>query len=182
MSGTFDFDNILSSIGQIELPPLHLWQPELSGDIDISIDEQGVWRHCGEPFSRLQIPKMFARILCREGDEYYLKTPVEKWRIQVGDVPFYFIHLQEVSVGEELQLRFVSTTEDIVTLDAQHELRIQLCPKTQAPSPYLHVRHGMEGKLSRNLFYQLVEMGRIDEEQQKVFISSAGREFCLGEF
>ena len=78
MSSTFDFEKIVSDIDQQQAAPLHLWHPELSGDIDISIDRQGVWRHCGDEFTRLKIPALFSRILCREGDEYFLKTPVEK--------------------------------------------------------------------------------------------------------
>lgn len=182
MSATFDFDSILNSIDQDSRPPVHLWQPELSGDIDITIDAQGVWRHCGDEFARLTIPKMFARILCKENGDYYLKTPVEKWRIQVEQAPFYFIHLDVKDTPNGPVLSFISLTEDVVTLDAQHPLRVETDPDTGQPRPFITVRDDMEGKLSRNLFYQLVDMAEIDEEQQKVYIVSSGQRFCLGEF
>lgn len=182
MSDTFDFDSILTSIDEDKRPPLHLWHPQLSGDIDITIDAKGVWRHCGDEFKRLAIPKMFARILCKEQEEYYLKTPVEKWRIQVEQVPFYFIHLDVDESGGTKVLTFISATEDVVTLDIDHPLRIEIDPVTGEPSPFISVRDEMEGKLSRNLYYQLVEMAEIDEQQQKAYVHSAGHKFCIGEF
>ncbi len=182
MSNTFDFDGILSAIDEQSRPPLHLWQPAFSGDIDITIDAQGVWRHCGDEFQRLTIPKMFARILCKEQDQYFLKTPVEKWRIQVEQVPFYFIHLKVEEGNAKRVLTFISSTEDVVILDDEHPLRIETDPESGEPSPLISVRDGMEGKLSRNVFYQLAELAEIDEQQQKAFVQSAGQRFCLGEF
>ncbi|MFT5708491.1 MAG: hypothetical protein ACI9ES_002794 [Oceanospirillaceae bacterium] len=181
MSASFDFENIINLLSNDKLPPLHLWQPELSGDIDISIDSQGVWRHCGDEFKRLQIPKMFARILCREGDEYFLKTPVEKWRISVLDVPFYFIHLNKTMTPKGVQLTFVSNTEDVVVLDEEHPLRVEVDKETAEPSPYLMVRSEMEGKLSRNVYYELAEMAEIDDAQQKAFVYSTGKRFYIGD-
>ena len=182
MSKTFDFDGILNAIDEEARPPLHLWQPPLSGDIDITIDAQGVWRHCGDEFQRLTIPKMFARILCKEQEQYYLKTPVEKWRIQVEQVPFYFIHLNVEEVKGSRVLTFISSTEDIITLDVEHPLRIETDPESGEPSPFISVRDGMEGKLSRNVFYQLAALAEVDEQQQKAFVQSANQRFCLGEF
>ncbi|OUS20176.1 hypothetical protein A9R01_18110 ['Osedax' symbiont bacterium Rs2_46_30_T18] len=183
MPSTFDFEKIISSMEKTALlPPLDQWHPELSGDIDISIDRQGVWRHCGEEFSRREITVLFSRILCREGNDYFLKTPVEKWRIQVADVPFYFIHYQQTQSAKGTQLSFISSTEDVVVLDAEHPLRIQLNQQSGEPSPYLQVRGTMEGKLSRNLYYQLVELAQVDEQEQKLYLHSCGHKFCLGSY
>ncbi len=182
MNNTFDFDKIVSAIDQQKRPALHLWNPELSGDIDISIDQQGVWWHCGDQFKRQQIPSMFARILCREQDQYFLKTPVEKWRIKVLDVPFYFIHLSTKETAQGLQLSLVSRTQDVVTLDQEHTLRLSINSETGEPTPYISVRGGMEGKLSRSLYYQLVELATIDEAAQQLFVSSAGVKIIIGSY
>lgn len=182
MASTFDFERILSSFKQDSLPPLHLWQPELSGDIDIHIDKNGVWRHCGEEFKRLQIPKMFARILCREGDQYFLKTPVEKWRIRVEDVPFLFIHLQVKASQDGRELSFVTATQDVVSLNQEHPLVLSTPDSANHQLPYIHVRGGMYGSLSRSLYYELVDLAEIDEAQQKLFVSSAGQRFSLGSY
>ena len=183
MPSTFDFEKIISSMEETaSLPPVDQWHPQLSGDIDITIDRQGVWRHCGEEFSRRSITVLFARILCREGNDYFLKTPVEKWRIQVADVPFYFIHCEQKQTADGVQLSFISSTEDVVVLDAQHSLRIQLDENSGEPSPYLQVRGAMEGKLSRNLYYQLVELAQVNEREQKLYLYSGGQKFCLGSY
>jgi len=183
MPSTFDFEKIMSSMDKSgQLPPVDQWHPELCGDIDISIDHQGVWRHCGEEFSRREITVLFARILCREGNDYFLKTPVEKWRIQVADVPFYFIHCQQTDSAEGTQLSFISSTEDLVVLDAEHPLRIQLDQQSEEPSPYLYVRGAMEGKLSRSLYYQLVDLAQIDEKEKKLYLQSSGQKIFLGSY
>ena len=177
MSKTFDFEKIIQSINKQEPAPLHLWHPELSGDIDISIDRQGVWRHCGDEFTRVQIPALFSRILCREADEYFLKTPLEKWRIQVEDVPFYFIHSHWENTASQPRLKLISNTQEQVILDSQHPLRVEVNPKTQEPSPYIKVRASMEGKLSRSLYYALVNVADVDEQQQKIYLKNEERAF-----
>ncbi|MEM5530215.1 DUF1285 domain-containing protein [Gammaproteobacteria bacterium AS21] len=182
MTHTFDFDKILGDLKANDLPNMDSWQPQLSGDIDIHIDAQGIWRHEGTEFKRLQIPKMFARILCREGDDYFLKTPVEKWRIQVADVPFYFIHLQTKETAQGVEITLVSSTQDIITINGEHGIKLSNDSLTNEPFPYVHVRGGMYGKLSRNLYYELVNMAIVDEQQQALYIDSAGQRFLLGKF
>ena len=67
-----------------DTPPLHLWNPPLSGDISIRINAQGDWYHEGSKIERQSLVNLFASILRREEDgEYYLVTPSEKWRIEV---------------------------------------------------------------------------------------------------
>jgi len=182
MTQTFDFENILKNVEHNNAPPLHLWNPQLCGDIDISIDTQGVWRHCGDTFKRTEIPQLFSRILCREEGDYYLKTPVEKWRIKVADVPFYFIHLEQRQTDQGKTLCFVSLNEDVVELSERNPLRVSIDSNTGEPSPYIHVRDGMEGKLSRNLYYQLIDMAINDEQAQQLYLESQGQRFLLGSY
>ncbi|MGB1238812.1 MAG: DUF1285 domain-containing protein [Pseudomonadales bacterium] len=179
MSKTFDVRSLIENAQGDARPPLHLWQPELCGDIDIFIDRRGQWFHEGEPFVRDQIPKMFARILVREGEQYFLKTPVEKWRIKVEDVPFQVVALQEEE-GGAAQLTFVTSVEDVVVLDAEHPLRVEIDSQTQEPSPYITVRDGLEAKLSRSVFYQLAELAELDEAGAELYIESCGERFVLG--
>ena len=73
-------------------PPLHLWHPDLSGDIDIVIQRDGSWFHEGDPIRRHALVKLFASILRREEDgAYYLVTPVEKWRVRVEGLPLQVV-------------------------------------------------------------------------------------------
>ena len=94
-------DNSLEGIEQqlgkrrnFDAPPLHLWQPALSGDIAIRITAEGDWYHEGGKIERDALVRLFASILRREDDgEYYLVTPGEKWRIVVELHPLMVIDI-----------------------------------------------------------------------------------------
>ena len=43
-------------------PPLDLWHPELSGDIDIVIKANGDWFHDGSQIKRQSLIKLFSTI------------------------------------------------------------------------------------------------------------------------
>ena len=59
-------------------PPVHMWNPAFCGDLDMLIGSDGTWFYLGTPIGRPALVKQFASILKREGDVYFLVTPVEK--------------------------------------------------------------------------------------------------------
>ena len=67
---------------------MHLWNPPFCGDLDMRIARDGTWFYLGTPIGRKPLVKLFASILKREGDRYFLVTPVEKVGITVDDAPF----------------------------------------------------------------------------------------------
>lgn len=139
---------------QKSAPPLHLWNPELSGDMDMRIAANGDWFHEGDRIKRLELVKLFASILRREEDgEYYLLTPVEKWRIQVEDLPLHVIGFEY----EQRRLALKLNTERWVWVDEEHSLNLQTGDVIEIPQ--LRLEHGLAARLSRNVFYQLVELG-----------------------
>ncbi|MEH6580039.1 MAG: DUF1285 domain-containing protein [Amphritea sp.] len=161
-----------------KLPPVHLWNPDFSGDIDMRITRDGRWIHEGGEIKRAAMVTMFSTILWRESDNYFLMTPVEKVGIQVEDVPFQFIHLEVKQGSDGQELVFTTVTDDVVTASKEHPLRIEIDPVTGEPSPYLMVRYGMEGRLSRNLYYELVELAV--EQEGRYIVTSCGESFELG--
>src|SRR5438445_3910430 len=76
------------------LPPVHLWNPPYCGDIDMRIASDGTWFYQKTPIGRAALVKLFASVLKREGDKYFLVTPVEKCGIAVDDAPFLAVELQ----------------------------------------------------------------------------------------
>ncbi len=66
------------------LPPVHQWNPERHADIDMRIARDGTWFYQESPIERERMVALFSTILLREEDDYFLITPVEKLRIQVG--------------------------------------------------------------------------------------------------
>ena len=59
-------------------PPVHLWNPPFCGDLDMRIAADGTWFYLKTPIGRPALVKLFASVLKREGDKYFLVTPVEK--------------------------------------------------------------------------------------------------------
>ncbi len=75
-------------------PPVHLWDPPYCGEIDMRIAADGTWFYQKTPIGRLALVKLFASVLKREGDRYFLVTPVEKCGITVDDAPFLATQMQ----------------------------------------------------------------------------------------
>lgn len=149
-----------STLGAAREPaPVHLWNPELSGELDMHIARDGTWYHEGEPITRLALAQLFSGILRLEEDgRYYLVTPVEKWAIRVDDVPFVIVRLEVEGRGREQQLRFFTSLEHEVVAGNEHPIRVQVDERTGEPSPYLLLRDNLEALLHRNVFYQLAEL------------------------
>jgi len=163
------------------LPPVEKWNPPLLGDIDIRITRQGTWFHEGSEIKREPLVKLFSSILKRENDDFFLVTPQEKWRIVVDDAPFFFTQLQVERRGDRQALVFSSTTDDRVIADSAHPLRVVVDTASGEPSPYLLVRGGMEGLLSRSVYYQLADISEARQvEGKEVFgVSSMDCFFSL---
>ena len=139
-------------------PPVHLWNPPFCGDIDMRIARDGTWYYLGTPIGRAPMVKLFSSILKREGDAYFLVTPAEKVGITVDDAPLLAVDFTATGEGLAQNLRFVTKTEDEVDADAQHRITVRI-DETGAPSPYIHVRDGLNALIDRKSFYRLIELG-----------------------
>lgn len=165
------------------LPPVHLWNPDFCGDIDMRIARDGTWYYMGTPIGRKPMVKLFSGIIRREGDDYFLVTPVEKVGIQVDDAPFVVVALEVMGEGEQQVLRFTSNVEDQVDVGPANPLRVVTDPITQAPSPYVLMRGNLEALVHRNVFYQLVELAvpQVLSGEQWLGVWSAGVFYPIGQ-
>jgi hypothetical protein len=66
-------------------------ESDFCGDIDMRIARDGTWYYLGTPIGRKPMVKLFSTIIRRDGDDYFLITPVEKVGIKVDDAPFVAI-------------------------------------------------------------------------------------------
>jgi hypothetical protein len=167
--------------GERGLPPVHLWNPPFCGDLDMRIAADGTWYYLKTPIGRHALVKLFASVLKREGDNYYLVTPVEKCGIVVDDAPFLAVEL-EVERGEPGQvLRFRTNVDDWVACGPGHALRFEPEDGTGGLKPYLHVRRNLWAKVTRALFYDLVELGEEREVggEQMFGVASDGEFFAM---
>lgn len=176
MPALINIENALRK--QPRKPPLDAWHPALSGDIDIRIDSRGEWFHEGTRIQRQPLVNLFASILRRENDgEYYLVTPVEKWRIRVDDAPLLAIDM-EASGDDKTsqQLLFRLNTDELVPLNSAHPLQLSVAGDDLRP--YLQLDHGLRAKLTTALFYRLVDAA--EQRGDELGVSSDGVWFSLG--
>lgn len=126
--------------------------------------------------------KLFSTIIRRDGDDYFLITPVEKVGIKVDDAPFVAVTLEVEGQGEGQLLRFTTNVEETTEAGAEHPLRVVIDPQTQEPAPYVHVRSNLEALIHRNVFYQLVELAvsREIDGQRWLGVWSSGEFFPIG--
>lgn len=141
--------------GSKGLPPVHLWNPPFCGDIDMRIATDGTWFYMGTPIGRAALVRLFASVLKREGEHYFLVTPVEKVGIKVDDAPFMAVELRL----DNRVLNFRTNVDEWIAAGPNHALRFETEEGTGGLKPYLHVRRGLWAKLTRALFYELVERG-----------------------
>src|ERR1700726_2513525 len=162
-------------------PPVHLWNPPYCGDIDMRIAGDGTWFYLKTPIGRAPLVKLFASVLKREGDKFFLVKPVEKCGIAVDDAPFLAVEMlvEDGSAGRLIQFR--TNVDDWVACGPGHALRFEPETATGGLKPYLHVRRDLWAKVTRALFYDLVELG---EEREiagaRMFgVASAGEFFAM---
>src|ERR1017187_3443619 len=115
-------------------PPVERWNPPFCGDIDMRIAADGTWFYQKTPIGRPALVKLFASILKREGDKYFLVTPVEKVGVVVEDVPFLAVEMTVVEAEHDVLLpappghvlRFRTNVDDWVDAGPGHALRFEI--------------------------------------------------------
>ena len=188
------------------IPPLEDWHPEQTTDMDLVIKANGEWWHEGGHMTRESLVSLFATILWKEENngtvEYFLKTPVQKLRIQVEDAPLLINDVGIVNEGNESWLEFTTTTGDVVRLDDEHPITLrsyiaqdkenftennsleqpnQHSVKAAQIRPYMEVRNGLTALIGRNAFYHLTEIGELTEHDGETILTlqSGGKSYQL---
>jgi hypothetical protein len=164
------------------LPPVHLWNPPFCGDLDMRIARDGTWFYQGTPIGRPALVRLFSTILKREDGKHFLVTPVEKVGIQVEDAPFLAVEMRKEQQNNGRLLQFRTNVDDWVPCDAAHRLRFEAAADGGL-TPYLHVRADLWAKVTRALYYDLVDMGeeRVVDGHSMFGIVSGGEFFAMAD-
>lgn len=172
------FKNLPSNTSLAEYRRLaQQWQPPLSGDIDIVIKKDGQWIHEGKPFLRRDLVDLFASLIKREDQDYFLVTPHEKWRITVEDVPFLVDDFDVQGGRSHMQSIILKTaTGEVIWLDEAHPLEMRR-HSSRDVRPYVHIRQNLFALMARNVYYGLAEYA--EENAGKLSILSCGSWFVL---
>jgi hypothetical protein len=164
------------------LPPVHLWNPPFCGDLDMRIAADGTWFYMGTPIGRLALVRLFSTILKREDGKHFLVTPVEKVGIRVDDAPFLAVEMLKERDDRDPVLRFRTNVDDWVTCDSSHRMRFKAAADGGL-TPYLHVRADLWAKVTRALYYDLVDMGeeQVVDGRPMFGIASSGEFFAMAD-
>ncbi|MGO2010977.1 MAG: DUF1285 domain-containing protein [Pseudoalteromonas sp.] len=162
---------------QLSVPnkPFDLWQPTHCGQLPIVIDKQGRWHYCQSEITRIAMVKLFASVLCKEENQFYLKTPVEKIAITVYDAPFIIIDWYFEQTGQGKVLCCVDNLQRTWLVTSEQPLLVQDYQGQDVP--YLRLPYGCSARVSRGVFYQWAEIAEASEHGY--FIQSAGERFYL---
>ncbi len=179
-SGLEAITGALSRAGKAA-PPVELWNPPFCGDLDMRVAADGTWFYLKTPIGRPALVKLFASVLKREGEKYFLVTPVEKCGIRVDDAPFLAVELRVENSAAGQVLNFRTNVDDWIACGPQHKLRFEPEPGTGGLKPYIHVRRDLWAKVTRALFFDLVELGEErDIDGTAMFgVSSTGMFFAM---
>lgn len=150
--------------GKKGLPPVHLWNPPFCGDLDMRIARDGTWFYLGTPIGRPELVRLFSSILKLEDGRYFLVTPVEKVGITVDDAPFVAVDFERKGEGREQTLTFTTHVGDTAMAGPEHPIRVARDPDTGEPSPYIHIRRGLEALIDRKSFYRLVDIATVEPQ------------------
>jgi uncharacterized protein len=167
--------------------PCHAPAATGARSLGLRIAPDGTWLYHGSPIERQELVKLFASVLRREPDgSYWLITPVERGRIEVDDAPFVAVELRIEGAGVQQKVRLRTNLDEWLTLGARHPLQVRRRAGEAAdagPVPYVEVRPGLEARLARPVYYELVELGEERQEngRARFGIWSEGRFFALDE-
>jgi uncharacterized protein len=127
------------------------------GDIGLKIGRDGTWYYEGSPIGRKPLVKLFASVLKREADGYYLVTPVERVPIEVEDAPFLAVAMEAMGEGEAQKLRFLTNLDDAVEAGPTNRLSFRVEPDGGF-APYIELCQGLPARLTRPVYYELVAL------------------------
>lgn len=171
-------DKLLASLEQVKHAPTELWDPSHCGTVPIHINERGEWSYQDSPIRRERLVRLLASVLIKEGEQYYLVTPVEKMAITVADVPFLVTQWRWHAEAEPPVMQLTTNIGDEFPLSEEHPLLMR------DGIPYAVVGRGLLARIHRNVYYQWVESLfdqalQLDENGQ-LTLTSAGKSFKLG--
>ena len=158
LSNNFEPETGLKKIqGPLGIVPTS--QQRLCGDIGMHIDHYGDWYYQGSLIKRKELVRLFYQVLrCDEAGNHWLITPMEIAPVDVADVAHVITGIEVIGTGLKQIIQFETKMGARYNLSKAYPLRIEVNRRTNEPSPYLGLDHGLEGKLNRTIFYDLVNM------------------------
>ena len=169
---------IAEAVAARKLPPVEGWAPTRSGDSEMRIAADGTWFHQGGRITRAAMVRAFSGLLSRDAEgAHWLVSPFEKLAIEVDDAGFIATDLSitQDAAGQD-SIAFRLNTDDLVIAGPDHPIRAAGDPET--PALYVMVRRGVEARLNRSTYGQLIEHA-LSLGDEPLAVSSGGTSFAL---
>jgi hypothetical protein len=166
--------------GKRGLPPVERWNPPYCGEIDMRIAWDGSWHYQGTPIGRPALVRLFSTVLRKDPERYVLVTPVERVGITVEDVPFLAVEMRRDGEGNQQVLHFTTNLGDEATAGPEHPMRF-VREAEGGYRPYVHVRGGLEARLTRTLYLEIVALAEVEEIEGEAMLAlrSGGAVFAI---
>ena len=114
-------------------------------------------------------------------DGYYLVTPHEKVVVKVEDAPFVGVRADRHESDGHQVIVVTTNVGDVVAVDAEHPIRVVSNRQTGEPSTYVLVRGGLEARMARPPYYELVGWAEPDPaDEGAMILASSGQTFQIG--
>jgi hypothetical protein len=163
--------------------PVELDGRDFRGDLNIRIDAAGTWHYNHSPIERKEMVCLFASMLAKDTQgRYWLVTPTELGRIDVEDAPLLAVDLYVTGRGQAQIVHLATNVDQIITVTSQTPIIMKASPANGAMTPYIINEDGIEAKLTRAVYYSLVEVGAVQENSLDGLFGvwSSGSFFPLG--
>lgn len=163
-------------------PPVDLWDPPLSGEMDCLIKRDGSWWIDGSKLENDRLLRLFSTVLKREKNNYYLVTPVEKWQIQVEDLPFMVVELEVTNKGtSEQSINVRTNVGDRITIDNDHPVNTSPIDGHQDKQliPYVQVRSRLMARFNRSTYLEIADLLQALPDTNQYSLLSANTSFTL---
>ncbi len=122
------------------------------------IARDGNWFYLGTPIGRKSMVRLFSSIIRKDGEDYFLVTPVEKVGIRVDDAPFVAVDFDASGSGRDQLVNFRTNVDEETAAGPDRPIRVVRDPDTGEVSPYVLVRTNLEALIDRKSFHRLVDL------------------------
>jgi hypothetical protein len=103
--------------------------------------------------------KLFSTILVRDNDNtFHLRTPVEDVLVDVIDVPYIIKEMFVKNQGSLKYIYFKTNVDNILTAGIKNPIWLEKKKNKDELIPYVLVKKGLIAKISRPVYYQLMEL------------------------
>lgn len=140
------------------LPPVHLWNPDHCGDIQLEIRRDGGWFYQGSRIGRERLVRLFSRILRKDDDgRTYLVTPHEKVVVHVEIAPFLAVRVDMTEEAGVRRLFAKTNVGDVIEIGEDHPIWVERDADTGEPVPLMRVRDRLDALFTRPAYFELVQ-------------------------